>query len=311
MVEEILLDKHKDDFMEHGEEPIEEFGEEHPLPPIPYDPLKKYLAEVSRHPVLSREEERRLAMRVYKLKDKKAAHKLVISNLKLVVKIALEYYNTYLNILDLIQEGNVGLIHAVKKYNPYKGTKFSTYASFWIRAYILKHIMDSWSLVKVGTTQGQRKLFYRLNKEKQKLEALGVYPAPKLLAKTLDVKEEEVVDMEKRLAHADISLEAPVHDESEDTVMDMIKGNEQNIEEIVAQKEKSEILAQKIAEFKKALNPKEVFIFENRIMAEEPMTLQDIGAKFRISRERVRQIESRLLNKFKAQFKGELKELDF
>jgi len=306
-VEETLLDEYKDDLTDVGER----FVDGHPLPPIPYDPLKRYLAEVSKHPVLSRDEETRLAIRVYKLKDKKAAHKLVISNLKLVVKIALEYYNTYLNILDLIQEGNVGLIHAVKKYNPYKGTKFSTYASFWIRAYILKHIMDSWSLVKVGTTQGQRKLFYRLNKEKQKLEALGIYPAPKLLAKTLDVKEEEVVDMEKRLAHADISLETPLHDESDDTVMDMIKGNEQDIEEIVTQKEKGEILGQKIAEFKKNLNTKELYIFENRIMAEEPMTLQDIGAKFHISRERVRQIENRLLNKFKAQFKGELKDLDF
>jgi RNA polymerase sigma-32 factor len=156
--------------------------------PIPYDPLKKYLSEVSKYPVLTREEELEISTRVFQDKDREAAQKLAISNLKLVVKIALEYYNTYLNILDLIQEGNVGLLHAVKKYNPYKGTKFSTYASFWIRAYILKYIMDSWSLVKVGTTQGQRKLFYRLNKEKQKLEALGVYPAPKLLASTLDVK---------------------------------------------------------------------------------------------------------------------------
>ncbi len=138
--------------------------------PTPYDPLKKYLSEVSKYPVLSRNEELKLALKVLKYNDREAAHKLAISNLKLVVKIALEYYNAYLNILDLIQEGNVGLLHAVKKYNPYKGTKFSTYASFWIRAYILKYIMDSWSLVKVGTTQGQRKLFYRLNKEKQKLE---------------------------------------------------------------------------------------------------------------------------------------------
>ena len=153
--------------------------------PTPFDPLRKYLAEVSKYPVLSREEEFQVAQQIYEKKDKDAAQKLVMSNLKLVVKISLEYYNTYLNILDLIQEGNVGLLHAVKKYNPYKGTKFSTYASFWIRAYILKYIMDSWSLVKIGTTQSQRKLFYRLNKEKQKLEALGIYPAPKLLAASL------------------------------------------------------------------------------------------------------------------------------
>jgi len=275
----------------------------------PYAPLKKYLSEVSRYPVLTREEELEISTKVFKEKDRAAAQKLAISNLKLVVKIALEYYNTYLNILDLIQEGNVGLLHAVKKYNPYKGTKFSTYASFWIRAYILKYIMDSWSLVKVGTTQGQRKLFYRLNKEKQKLEALGVYPAPKLLARTLDVKEEEVEDMEKRLAYTDISLEAPVHDESDDTIMDMMKSGE-NVEEVVAEQEKSEILAKKVAEFKKTLNDKELFIFEQRIMAEEPFTLQEIGARFSISRERVRQIENRVIKKFKERFKGEIEDLD-
>ena len=278
--------------------------------PIPYDPLKKYLSEVSKYPVLTREEELEISTKVFKEKDRSAAHKLAISNLKLVVKIALEYYNTYLNILDLIQEGNVGLLHAVKKYNPYKGTKFSTYASFWIRAYILKYIMDSWSLVKVGTTQGQRKLFYRLNKEKQRLEAQGIYPSPKLLASTLDVKEEEVEDMQKRLTYTDISLEAPVHDESDDTIMDMMRSGE-NVEEVVAEKEKSDILAMKVAEFKKTLNDKELFIFEQRVMAEEPLTLQEIGARFSISRERVRQIENRVLKKFKERFKGEIEDLDF
>lgn len=278
--------------------------------PAPYDPLKKYLSEVSQYPVLTREQELEIATKIYEGKDKAAAQTLVISNLKLVVKIALEYYNTYLNILDLIQEGNVGLLHAVKKYNPYKGTKFSTYASFWIRAYILKYIMDSWSLVKVGTTQGQRKLFYRLNKEKQKLEALGVYPAPKLLAQNLDVKEEEVEDMQKRLAYTDVSLEAPLRDDGDDTIMDLMRSDE-NVEEVVAEKEKSEILAKKVREFKKTLNEKEIYIFEHRIMAEEPSTLQEIGAQFNVSRERVRQIETRVLKKFKDRFKGEITDLDF
>jgi RNA polymerase sigma-32 factor len=284
-------------------------GEEGALA-IPYDPLKKYLSEVSKYPVLSRDDELELASLVFNDRDRTAAEKLVISNLRLVVKIALEYYNTYLNILDLIQEGNVGLLHAVKKYNPYKGTRFSTYASFWIRANILKYIMDSWSLVKVGTTQGQRKLFYRLNKEKQKLEALGIYPAPKLLASTLDVKEEEVVEMQKRLAYTDVSLESPLHDDSDDTIMDVLKTDE-NVEDVVADQEKSEVLKQKVAEFKTTLNDKETFIFEQRIMAEKPLTLQEIGAVFRISRERVRQIENRVLKKFKERFRGELKRLDF
>ncbi len=284
--------------------------DEEGLLPTPFDPLRKYLAEVSRYHVLSRDEEFEVAKRIYEEKDKDAVQKLVMSNLKLVVKIALEYYSTYINILDLIQEGNVGLLHAVKKYNPYKGTKFSTYSSFWIRAYILKYIMDSWSLVKIGTTQSQRKLFYRLNKEKQKLEALGIFPAPKLLASTLDVKEEEVEDMQKRLAYADVSMETPIHSESDDTILDMMKSDE-NVEEIVADKEKDAIIISRVKEFKKTLNEKELYIFEHRILSEEPITLQEIGAHFDISRERARQIENRVLKKFKERFKTEFKNFDF
>ena len=278
--------------------------------PTPFDPLRKYLSEVSRYHVLSRDEEFEVSKRIYEKKDKNAVQKLVMSNLKLVVKIALEYYSTYINILDLIQEGNVGLLHAVKKYNPYKGTKFSTYSSFWIRAYILKYIMDSWSLVKIGTTQSQRKLFYRLNKEKQKLEALGIFPAPKLLASTLDVKEEEVEDMQKRLAYADVSMETPIRDEGDDTIMDMMRSDE-NVEEIVAKKEKDAIIVSRVREFKKTLNEKELYIFDHRILSEEPLTLQEIGAHFNISRERARQIENKVIKKFKERFKTEFKDFDF
>ena len=273
--------------------------------PLPYDPFKAYLAEVSKYPLLSREEEFEVSKLVYDRQDRAAAQRLVVSNLKLVVKVALEYYNTYLSVLDLIQEGNVGLMHAVKKFNPYKGTRFSTYASFWIRAYMLKFIMDSWSLVKVGTTQSQRKLFYRLNKEKQKLEALGVYPAPKLLASTLDVKEEEVEDMQKRLAYTDISLETPVNDEGDDTVLNMMK-SDQDIEEMISERETSDIISKKFKEFRRTLNDKEKFIFDRRVISEDPVTLQEIGEKFQISRERARQIENRVLKKFKEQFKGEV-----
>jgi RNA polymerase sigma-32 factor len=276
---------------------------------LPFDPLKKYLSEVSRYQVLSREEELEIAEKAHRFKDNGAAQKLVVSNLKLVVKIALEYYNSYLNILDLIQEGNVGLVHAVRKYNPYRGTRFSTYASFWIRAYILKHIMDSWSIVKVGTTQSQRKLFYRLNKEKKKLESVGVFPAPQLLATTLEVKVTEVEDMEKRLSFTDVSLECPLYEEGEETLMDSIKSDD-NIEDMVARKEKREILERKVAEFKTQLSEKELFIFNHRIMAEDPFTLQEIGVEFKISRERVRQIENRVLKKFSQRFEIEFKQLD-
>jgi len=276
--------------------------------PSPIDPLKLYLAEISKHPVLSREEERRLAIRVYKYKDKEAAQRLVLANLRLVVKIALEYFRAYQNILDLIQEGNVGLLQAVKKYNPYKGTKFSTYASFWIRAYILRHMMSSFSLVKVGTTQAQRKLFYRLNREKKRLEAMGITATPQLLADTFDVTPEEVEDMEKRLSYGDLYLDGPLGDEGEDTMMDLIRSDE-DIEEKLEEKEKSEILAKKIEEFKASLNEKELFVLERRILAEEPLTLQEIGEVFRISRERVRQIENAVLKKLRERFKGELPEL--
>ena len=292
-------------FLEDGKGPAREQDEEL----LPFDPLKKYLSEVSRYQVLTRDEEREVAEKVHRFKDAGSAQKLVVSNLKLVVKIALEYYNSYLNVLDLIQEGNVGLVHAVKKYNPYKGTRFSTYASFWIRAYILKHIMDSWSIVKVGTTQGQRKLFYRLNKEKKKLEEAGIFPAPQAIASSLDVKVTEVEDMEKRLSYPDISLEFPLYDEGEETFADLMKSDD-NIEEEVASKEKREILERKVAEFKTTLNDKELFIFNHRTMAEEPSTLQQIGLRFRISRERVRQIEHRVMKKFSDRFETELRQLE-
>jgi len=269
--------------------------------PVAYDPLKSYLKEVSMHKVLTREEEFETTRLVYEQNDRDAAQKLALSNLKLVVKISLEYYNAYLNILDLIQEGNVGLLHAVKKYNPYKGTKFSTYASFWIRAYILKHIMDSWSLVKVGTTQGQRKLFYGLNRERRKLESLGIYPSPKLLSSSLGVKETEVEEMTQRLSRTDLSLDTPLNDESSDTVLDTI-ANDDNVEEIVSRSQESEVISQKIVEFRKGLNDKEAFIFDRRVLAEEPETLQEIGGRFNISRERVRQLEVRVMKRLRRSF---------
>ena len=272
--------------------------------PAPSDPLKMYLGEISKYPVLTREDERKVAILIYEKMDRDAAQKLAISNLRLVVKIALEYYNTYLNILDLIQEGNVGLLHAVKKYNPYMGTKFSTYAAFWIRAYILKYIMDSWSLVKIGTTQGQRRLFFRLNKEKRKLESLGIYPSPKLLASTIAVKEEEINAMTERLAYTDVSLDAAIYDGSDDTMMDTIRSDD-DVEEIVSERQKSAMLSKKVTEFKHTLDDRDSFIFNHRVMAEDPMTLEQIGSRFNISRERVRQVELRMIKKLKEHFEGE------
>jgi len=275
---------------------------------VKIDPLRTYLSQLSKHRVLSPEEERALTRLVYKSQNRDAAERLAISNLRLVVKIAMSYYNTYLNILDLIQEGNVGLLHAVKKYNPYKGTKFSTYAQFWIRAYILKYIMDSWSLVKVGTTQSQRKLFFRLNKEKRRLESLGLYPAPKVLARALQVKEEEVVDMQVRLNYNDVYLDSPVNDEGVDTMMDLLATDE-DIEYIVSEQETQNVLKERIREFKTTLNDKEICVLDNRLMSDKPFTLENIGNKFHISRERVRQIEQRVLKKAKANLNGDIVKL--
>ena len=276
--------------------------------PLRFDPYRQYLAEIRKYPVLTKEEESKISRLVFDHHDMTAAQKLTVSNLRIVVKIASEYYNTYLNILDLIQEGNVGLLHAVKKYNPYKGTKFSTYASFWIRAYILKHIMDSWSLVKVGTTQGQRKLFYRLNGEKQRLEALGIYPTPKLLASNFGLKEREVEDMEKRLSYNDIALDVPVYDGSDETLMDRIS-YDQNVEEIVSERHKSAVLSKMINEFKATLDDRDRYIFDHRVVADEPMSLREIGDSCRISRERVRQVQTKIIKRFKTHFQGSLADL--
>ncbi|HEY3275426.1 MAG TPA: RNA polymerase factor sigma-32 [Syntrophorhabdaceae bacterium] len=273
--------------------------------PVTFDPLKTYLSEISKYPVMAREEEYEISVLMFENQDQDAAQALVTANLRLVVKIALEYYSTYLNLLDLIQEGNIGILRAVKKYNPYKGTKFSSYASFWIRAYILKYIMDSWSMVKVGTTQGQRKLFFNLKKESSRLEALGISPDSSVIAISLEVKEKEVEEMKQRIACGDLSLETPSHDEGDDTIMDTLRSDD-DILEIVSRKEETEMLSIKIVAFRKTLNYRAVFILDHRIITEDPKTLQQIGTIFNISRERVRQVENNLRKSLKEYFTAPL-----
>jgi RNA polymerase sigma-32 factor len=192
----------------------------HDLKPIPkkedgslvsYDPLQIYLWEVRRYKLLTREEELELAIRYRETDDQVAAHKLILANLRLVIKIAMDFHRFWMkNLMDLIQEGNVGLMMAVKKFDPHKGIKFSYYASFWIKAYILKFIMENWKLVKIGTTQAQRKLFFNLAKEKDRLLSLGYDPEPKLLAERLDVKKEEIIEMGQRLGGWEVSIDAPI-----------------------------------------------------------------------------------------------------
>ncbi|MCD4786917.1 MAG: RNA polymerase factor sigma-32 [Desulfobacterales bacterium] len=278
---------------------------------VKFDPLQKYLQEISRYKLLTREEERELAIRVREHGDKEAAYILATSNLRLVVKIALEFQRIWMqNLLDLIQEGNIGLMQAVRKFDPYKNVKFSYYSSFWIKAYILKFIMDNWRLVKIGTTQGQRKLFFKLKKEKQRLIDEGFDPKPKLLSQTLGVSEREIVDMEQRLNGWDVSLDAPLKDDSDTERIEFLSTEDESTEEKVAKKEIEELLHNKIEMFKKKMNKRELEIFNVRIFSDDPATLQEIGDRYGISRERVRQIEKSLIKKLREFFKREIPDFD-
>jgi len=268
--------------------------------PAKFDPLQRYLQEISKYPVLSREEEEAIAKAYYETKDPRLAYKLVVSNLRLVVKIALEFQKFWAhNFLDLIQEGNLGLLQAVKKFDPYKEVKFSYYASFWIKAYILKYIMDNWKLVKMGTTQAQRKLFYKLRKEKERLSALGFEATPAEIAKRLGVKEKEVEEMEQRMFSQDLSIEAPISHDSEDTLASFLKDERLTPEDSYAREEILNNFKRLLKEFAQTLTGKDYIIFYERLIAEEPKTLHELSQKLGISKERVRQIEEKIIKKLK------------
>ncbi len=274
---------------------------------VPYDPLQMYLLEIKRYRLLTREEEKELAIRVREKKDQRAAYRLITSNLRLVVKIAMDFHRYWTkNLLDLIQEGNLGLLQAVEKFDPYRGIKFSYYASFWIKAYMLKFIMDNWKLVKIGTTQSQRKLFFNLAKERDKLIAQGFSPEPKLLAERLDVREEEVVEMSQRLGGWEVSLSTPVSDDSREAYGALLPDPGKGVDEEISEKESQELLSRKLKEFRKLLSGKEADIFDNRIIAEKPLTLQELGNKYDISRERVRQIQEKIVGNIEKWLKEEI-----
>lgn len=271
------------------------------------DPLQSYLSEISQYRLLTRDEEKELGRRIQSDEDSDAAYTMVTSNLRLVVKIALDFQRVWMqNLLDLIQEGNIGLMQAVKKFDPYKNVKFSYYASFWIKAYILKFIMDNWRLVKIGTTQGQRKLFFKLKKEKQKLIDEGFDPMPKLLSQRLGISEREIIDMDQRLDGWDVSLDAPLKNDSDTERIDFLSIECENAEDKVAQKQIENLLHKNIDVFKKKLNKRELVIFNQRIFSDSPVTLQEIGDRYKISRERVRQVEKNIIKKMKEYFKQEI-----
>lgn len=274
------------------------------------DPLQAYMRDVLRYSLLTPEETRDLAVRYQEQGDVVAARKLVTSNLRLVVKIAYDYRRAYRNILDLIQEGNIGLMQAVKKYDPYRGVKLSSYAAWWIRAYILRFILNNWRLVKVGTTQAQRKLFFNLKKEKARLSAMGIEPTHERIAERLSVPVGEVVNMDRRLSAGELSLDAPIgrgdDGGSSTSRIEALPALDRGADETLAKQELDELLTDKIHEFGATLEGKEAIIFQERLVAEDPKTLQQLGTLFGVSRERVRQIEKRLQGKIRRYLEEEV-----
>jgi RNA polymerase sigma-32 factor len=266
---------------------------------VTYDPLQRYLQEIRRYPLLTREEEIELAERYQNQSDVEAAYKLVTGNLRLVVMIAREYQRSFRNLLDLVQEGNIGLMEAVKKFDPYRGVRFPSYAVWWIRAYIIRYVINNWRMVKLGTTQAQRKLFFNLQKEKERLEREGFVVGPKLLADRLGVKEKEIVEMQQRLAASDLSVDSPMRDGEESTMLDVLQSSVATAEEQFSDTEFRTLVGARIREFGQTLKDKDRVIFDHRLLAEDPMTLQEIGDRYGISRERVRQIENRVKRKLK------------
>lgn len=290
--------------------PLVALPEDNNLPTLSNPALHRYLQEISQYELLSREETDELSIQFRENGDQDAAYRLVSANLRLVVKVAMDFQKYWMqNFMDLIQEGNVGLVQATKKFDPYRGVKFSYYAAYWIRAYILKFIMDNWRMVKIGTTQAQRKLFFSLNKEKRLLESQGFKPEVKLLAERLNVKETEVIEMSQRMDSWDVSLESPVRSDSEDEQKNFIPTNGPAIEDVVAGDEMKNRLAELLAILKEKLNDKETMILEERLLTDEPLTLQTIADRFGISRERVRQIEVNLLKKMKKYLELEMPDI--
>jgi RNA polymerase sigma-32 factor len=276
------------------------------------DPLRAYMAEVQRHPLLSREEEAALARHYRSTGDLVAAARLVSANLRLVVKLAHEYHRNPIALLDLIQEGNIGLMQAVKKFDPERGVKLSTYAAWWIRAYLLRYIMDNWKMVKIGTTEAQRKLFFKLRQEQQRFASQGIEPSPKLLAERLHVTERDVEEMDQRLGQDEVSIDAPVGEDGKTTRVERLipASSVQGADDQLASEEVKQLFRTKLTDFARDLDGKEKYIFEKRLIADEPMTLQDIGSHFGVSRERARQIEAQLIKRIHDYLRREIPDFD-
>jgi len=279
---------------------------------VPSSSLDRYLAEVRAYPILTREQELEVIDRYYVRGDPDAAVKLVTSNLRLVVMVAREYQRAFHNLLDLVQEGNIGLLEAVKQFDPYRGVRFPSYAVWWIRAYVIRYVMNNFRLVKVGTTQAQRRLFFNLKKEKARLEAQGFAPTPQRIAEVLGVKEKEVIEMDQRLAtSSEISVETPLgHDSGAGTMLDLLPAPGESAEEEVAGGEFYELMKEKLGEFARTLRGREAEIYQERLMAESPLTLQELGDRYGVSRERVRQMESAVKKRLREYLVSQVRDLE-
>jgi len=287
--------------------------------PVPFDrgadrvpALTRYYNELRQHAPISREEEHALALRWTEHGDVEAARRLVLSNLRLVVKIAMEYRRAWTNTLDLIQEGNLGLLQAVQRFDPYAGTKLASYAAYWIRAYILKYLMDNIRLVKLGGTRAERKLFFRLGREKRELERQGFQPEPRLIAERLDVPEAEVVAMEQRLSGGELSLDAPVGDDGGSASYgDFVPSPIPSAESTVSDENLRETFLKHVHAFAQGLGPRQQRILEARVLADEPLTLQQLGDEMKLTRERVRQLEKELVDELREYLKTNVVDFEY
>ncbi len=263
------------------------------------DPLRRYLAEIRRFEPLDAEEEKELALRYREEGDQKAAYRLITANLHLVVKVAMLYNRVYSNALDLIQEGNIGLLEAVKRFDPFKGARLPTYATWWIKAYIIKFIIDNFRIVRIGTTNERRKLLFNLRKEKEKLRLQGIDPTPQLIAERLNVSVEDVREVEQNIESTDVSMEAPVAGNESLQFSDTLQAAEELIDERLARGELRELFNARIMEFSESLSERELIILRERLLAEDPKTLQEIADQFGVTREAIRLNEKSLIKKIK------------
>ena len=267
--------------------------------PAQLDPVQLYLKQISAYPILKKEEELALSRKFYETRDPQIAKILAQSNLRFVVKIAAEYTRFGARLIDMVQEGNIGLLHAIKEFNPYKGVRLITYAVWWIRGYIQEYLMRQYSLVRIGTSAKQKKLFYLLKKQQEQLRQLSQEDGVKLITHLGGFKQQEVKVMQQRLNKRDLSLDQPVSEGNTSLLEQQDDNAEENVEDQINFQQQREIMYKSIDKLRPLLNKREMYVLEHRLLASEPLTLQEIGQKFSITREAVRQIESRLIQKIR------------